>query len=134
MPGPISDSHKGTPDIAPYVPTWCYPNSSPKICPCGHHEGYHADNGECLHRGSCGCTGLPANCRTSNAAGELEPARCDPSRADPTLPPIHDTAFLQLLLDRCEPAEMPSAIASWLEGDWSILDELDQTEKEEAAT
>lgn len=67
MPGPISDSHKGTPDWAPYVPTWCYPNNSPKMCPCGHHEGYHADNGECLHRTSCGCTGLPVESFTTDA-------------------------------------------------------------------
>jgi hypothetical protein len=64
MPGPVSQSHRGTPDDAPYVPSWCYPNSAPKECPCGHHEGYHADNGECLHRATCGCNGIPAECVT----------------------------------------------------------------------
>lgn len=58
MPGPISDSHKGTPDHAPYVPSWCY-RSGPRLCPCGHHEGYHNDKGTCLHAAACGCTGLP---------------------------------------------------------------------------
>jgi hypothetical protein len=70
MPGPVSDSFKGKAAHAPYVPSWCYPNDSPKMCPCGHHEGYHNDAGECLHakgennRPACGCTGLPADCRT----------------------------------------------------------------------
>jgi len=35
------------------------------MCPCGHHEGYHHDNGECLHAyhySKCGCTGIPSNC------------------------------------------------------------------------
>ena len=40
-----------------------YPNG-PRTCPCGHHEGYHADNGACLHAHQCGCGGLPAECRT----------------------------------------------------------------------
>ena len=46
-PGPISQSHTGTPDDAPYVPSWCY-KSGPRMCPCGHHEGYHNDAGQCL--------------------------------------------------------------------------------------
>lgn len=72
MPGPTSDSHQGTPDHAPYVPSWCYPNNSPKMCPCGHHEGYHDDSGACLHslgadsRSACNCEGLPADCRTTD--------------------------------------------------------------------
>lgn len=66
MPGPVSDSSRGTPDHAPYVPSWCYRNG-PKMCPCGHHEGYHDSNGVCLHRSQfskCGCKGLPADCLT----------------------------------------------------------------------
>jgi len=59
MPGPVSDSHKGPPDDAPYVPSWCYPNG-PKMCPCGHHEGFHAGAGRACVR--CGCEGLPAGC------------------------------------------------------------------------
>lgn len=64
MPGPVSDSHKGTPDGVPYVPSWCY-RGGPKMCLCGHHEGYHRDTGECLHAGTCGCTGLPLECLTA---------------------------------------------------------------------
>jgi hypothetical protein len=64
MPGPVSDSYKGTPDDAPYVPSWCYPNNTPKMCPCGHHEGYHNDAGECLNAWRCKCSGLPLECRT----------------------------------------------------------------------
>lgn len=63
MPGPVSDSYRGPPATAPYVPSWCYANG-PKQCPCGHHEGYHNDAGECLLRARCGCTGLPADCLT----------------------------------------------------------------------
>ena len=66
MPGPVSDSHRGTPDGAPYVPSWCYPGNAPKVCPCGHHEGYHDDAGRCLHAMACGCEGLPADCLTSD--------------------------------------------------------------------
>lgn len=40
MPGPVSDSSKGPRDDTPYVPSWCYRNG-PRMCPCGHHEGYH---------------------------------------------------------------------------------------------
>lgn len=63
MPGPISQSHEGPGDDSPYVPSWCY-RSGPKMCPCGHHEGFHADNGACLRAGICGCGGLPATART----------------------------------------------------------------------
>lgn len=67
MPGPVSDSHKGTPDHAPYVPSWCYPNNAPRVCPCGCHEGYHDSHGRCINTQAfkcCGCTGLPSECRT----------------------------------------------------------------------
>jgi hypothetical protein len=66
MPGPVSDSYQGPPDHGPYVPDYCYTNG-PKMCPCGHHEGYHNDRGECLHAhhfSKCGCSGLPEICRT----------------------------------------------------------------------
>jgi hypothetical protein len=66
MPGPISDSHKGPSDDAPYVPSWSYPNGKPKMCPCGHHEGYHNDKGYCLHRNRCHCAGLPTECFTTD--------------------------------------------------------------------
>lgn len=61
MPGPVSESFRGTPDHAPYVPSWCYDPPGPAMCECGHHEGYHNDAGECLHAHfftCCGCTGL----------------------------------------------------------------------------
>jgi len=64
MPGPVSDSSIGPSDMTPYVPSWCYPDNSPKMCPCGHHEGYHNDAGACLRASECGCAGLPANCLT----------------------------------------------------------------------
>lgn len=63
MPGPISDPYKGPADDTPYVPSWCYP-SGPKLCPCGHHEGYHNDSGECLLQPHCHCSGLPKDCVT----------------------------------------------------------------------
>ena len=66
MPGPVSDSSKGSRNDAPYVPSWCYPGGA-KVCPCGHHEGYHNDAGMCLHAkrfSKCGCTGLPPSCRS----------------------------------------------------------------------
>lgn len=63
MPGPISDSSSGTHSDAPYVPSWCYPNG-PKMCPCGHHEGYHDDQGWCLLAELCHCPGLPPTCFT----------------------------------------------------------------------
>lgn len=66
-PGPVSESSRGTPDDAPYVPSWCYPHNAPKTCPCGHHEGYHADDGACLHARQCKCSGLPLLCRTSDS-------------------------------------------------------------------
>ena len=67
MPGPVSDSNPGTPDHAPYVPSWCYPDNAPRMCPCGHHEGYHDSDGRCLHTDhfdKCGCAGLPTDCKT----------------------------------------------------------------------
>lgn len=67
MPGPISDPNPGPTHFNPYVPSWCYPNNSPKQCPCGHHEGYHDENGKCLHThhgDKCGCAGLPEDCLT----------------------------------------------------------------------
>jgi len=63
MPGKISRSNQGPNDRSPYVPSWCYDNG-PKMCPCGHHEGYHNDNGKCLLKKECNCEGLPENCRT----------------------------------------------------------------------
>lgn len=66
MPGPISQSNPGPRDTDPYVPAWCYPKG-PRMCPCGHHEGYHADDGRCtLERwmATCTCSGLPADCLT----------------------------------------------------------------------
>ena len=76
MPLPISESYEGLPDDAPYVPSNFY-SKGPRMCPCGHHEGYHDDGGICLFRRYapmknsprsspcvCSCTGLPADCRT----------------------------------------------------------------------
>ena len=64
MPGPVSDSSKGPRDDAPYVPSWCYPKG-PRMCPCGHHEGYHGGKDFCcLNAATCGCKGLPLECRT----------------------------------------------------------------------
>ena len=64
MPGPVSDSSQGPGVRAPYVPSWNYRNG-PKMCPCGHHEGYHADSGACLLAHECGCRGLPQSCLTA---------------------------------------------------------------------
>lgn len=64
MPGPVSDSHRGPGDYTPYVPSYLYPKGA-KQCPCGHHEGYHNSAGQCLHAVQCHCTGLPADCYTS---------------------------------------------------------------------
>lgn len=63
MPGPVSDSYNGPQDGAPYVPDWCYENGA-KLCPCGHHEGYHNDDGECVRAHECGCKGIPKDCVT----------------------------------------------------------------------
>lgn len=58
MPGPVSDSHKGPPDDAPYVPSWCY-EDGPRPCRhCGCHEGYHNDAGACLRAATCRCPGI----------------------------------------------------------------------------
>ena len=65
MPGPVSDSFAGPPDDGPYVPSWCYPGG-PLMCPCGHHEGFHGDDGACIRAVSCGCTGLPASCLSTD--------------------------------------------------------------------
>lgn len=59
MPGPVSDSSKGPGSGTPYVPSWCYDDvDGPLICACGHHEGYHADDGECNQRHVCNCDGF----------------------------------------------------------------------------
>jgi hypothetical protein len=63
MPGPVSDSSKGPRDDTPYVPSWCYPKG-PRMCPCGHHEGYHNDDGACLLASRCGCIEIPPECVT----------------------------------------------------------------------
>lgn len=63
MPGDISRSNPGPSGDSPYVPSWCYENG-PKMCPCGHHEGYHGDDGACLKASECGCSGLPSECYT----------------------------------------------------------------------
>jgi hypothetical protein len=63
MPGPVSESFKGPPDDGPYVPSWLYKNG-PRMCPCGHHEGYHNDYGRCILIGECKCGGLPVDCLT----------------------------------------------------------------------
>ena len=66
MPGPVSDSSKGPSEDSPYIPSYCYPKG-PRMCPCGHHEGYHAGNfGKCVQAHKCGCSGLPAGCWTPN--------------------------------------------------------------------
>lgn len=64
MPGPVSDSSNGPPEDGPYVPSWCYPGGNPTMCLCGHHEGYHDDDGACLHRNACKCSGFPEDLRT----------------------------------------------------------------------
>lgn len=66
MAGDVSMSNPGPPDDGPYVPRWCYPKSAPKMCPCGHHEGYHNDDRRCLRDAECRCAGLPADCETSD--------------------------------------------------------------------
>lgn len=64
MPGPVSDSNPGPSERSPFLPSWCYPAPGPKMCPCGHHEGYHGDTGACLLGQECGCVGLPNECLT----------------------------------------------------------------------
>lgn len=67
MPGPVSDSYPGLTDDKPFLPSWLYPDNTPKMCPCGHHEGYHAGKGgACVLGRQCGCTGLPAECWTTD--------------------------------------------------------------------
>lgn len=60
MPGPVSESSKGPSDSSPYVPSWCFEPPGPRMCICGHHEGYHGDDGHCNQQlyGTCKCTGL----------------------------------------------------------------------------
>ena len=58
MPGPVSDSYQGPSEHSPYVPSWCYPKG-PRMCPCGHHEGFHAGAGAPCVAVACCCTGLP---------------------------------------------------------------------------
>lgn len=65
MPGPVSDSYQGARDHQPYVPGYCYPNG-PKVCGCGHHEGYHAGLGGACVAGGCGCKSLPAEAFTTD--------------------------------------------------------------------
>ncbi len=71
MPGPTSDSYQGPPDDGPYVPSWYYPNGAPKMCMCGHHEGYHNDKGECLQEDKCSCVGMSVRkaCETCVGSG-----------------------------------------------------------------
>lgn len=63
MPGEISRSYEGPGDNSPYVPDHCYSNG-PKMCPCGHHEGFHNSDGKCLLDAECGCACLPSRCET----------------------------------------------------------------------
>jgi hypothetical protein len=63
MPGEVSRAYPGPGPESPYVPANCYKNG-PRMCPCGHHEGYHNDKGECLLSHKCRCKGLPPECRT----------------------------------------------------------------------
>ena len=74
MPGAVSDSYPGPTEGTPYVPSWCYP-AGPRMCPCGDHEGFHSDSGECLRCADCGCTGIPPECVTppgEAAGGDVE--------------------------------------------------------------
>jgi len=64
MPGPVSNSSNGPADDTPYVPSYLYRNG-PKMCPCGHHEGYHGGDGRCLREAECGCAVIPPECVTS---------------------------------------------------------------------
>ena len=64
MPGPVSESSEGPPDDSPFVPSWCYPDNEPRMCFCGHHEGWHDDLGECAMIG-CKCPGMPEDQKTS---------------------------------------------------------------------
>ena len=55
-----SQSSKGPSDSTPYVPSWCYDPPGPRMCKCGHHEGYHGDDGHCNQQryGTCTCPGF----------------------------------------------------------------------------
>ena len=74
MPGPISESYKGPRDGSPYVPSHCYEHG-PKMCPCGHHEGYHNDAGACVRRHECKCAGIPPECVTPFGTPSTESER-----------------------------------------------------------
>jgi hypothetical protein len=67
MPGEVSRSNPGPGPDSPYVPSWCYDPPGPRMCDCGHHEGYHNDSGECLQRLRCSCKGL--SCPPTPIAG-----------------------------------------------------------------
>jgi hypothetical protein len=58
MPGPVSESSKGPDPETPYVPSWCYDPPGPRLCACGHHEGFHNDAGQCLQARICKCKGF----------------------------------------------------------------------------
>jgi hypothetical protein len=57
MPGSVSDQSKGPSDSSPYVPSWCYDPPGPRMCKCGHREGYHNDEMQCNQRHKCECEG-----------------------------------------------------------------------------
>jgi hypothetical protein len=63
MPGSVSDQYQGPSDLCPYVPSWCYDPPGPRMCACGHHEGYHGDDGHCVVQrwGTCKCTGFQSD-------------------------------------------------------------------------
>ena len=67
MPGPVSDSSKGPSDTSAYVPSWCFDAPGPRMCACGHHEGYHGDDGHCVVQryGSCKCRGFRVEVKTT---------------------------------------------------------------------
>lgn len=75
MPGPVSQSYKGPSTVSPYVPSWCFEPPGPRMCVCGHHEGYHGDDGHCvvarygLGPSRCDCTGA---CFTVGKSGEAK--------------------------------------------------------------
>lgn len=58
MPGPISKQYCGPGATSPYVPSWCFGPEGPRKCACGHHEGYHGDDGHCNQVRECGCKGF----------------------------------------------------------------------------
>jgi hypothetical protein len=75
-PGPVSESSRGPGPDTPYVPSWCYDGGKPPMCSCGHHHGYHGDDGVCNQRHRCGCRkydGADPDAQ-SPLGGEQEPA------------------------------------------------------------